>query len=431
MQRKSGTCARNSLYMIINRDIYLQQLIDAKQNGFIKVITGPRRCGKSFLLTTLFHKYLINEGVGESHIIEIALEDRINKELRDPDNMLHYVRSRITDSEPHYIIIDEVQKLGEFVDVLNSFLHISNVDVYVTGSNSHFLSSDIATEFRGRDHQIRLYPLSFAEYYSAVGGDKNSAWKEYFTYGGLPLILSFKTDKEKVRYLQTLFQTAYMADILERYNIKNDMELRKLVDIIASSIGSSCNPTRISNTFKSVENIAIASTTIDKYLTYLTEAFIISKADRYDVKGRKYIGTLSKYYFEDLGIRNAIIKFRQQEETHIMENIIYNELCMRGYQVDVGHVEIRKRNKSGQQTRLHLEIDFIVNEGSQRYYIQSAFAIPDKEKEEQETQSLLNVNDSFKKIVIVKDDIKPWRNEKGILIIGLMDFLLDQNSLEY
>lgn len=417
--------------MIINRDIYLQQLIDAKQNGFIKVITGPRRCGKSFLLTTLFHKYLINEGVGESHIIEIALEDRINKELRDPDNMLHYVRSRITDSGPHYIIIDEVQKLGEFVDVLNSFLHISNVDVYVTGSNSHFLSSDIATEFRGRDHQIRLYPLSFAEYYSAVGGDKNSAWKEYFTYGGLPLILSFKTDKEKVRYLQTLFQTAYMADILERYNIKNDVELRKLVDIIASSIGSSCNPTRISNTFKSVENTAIASTTIDKYLTYLTEAFIISKADRYDVKGRKYIGTLSKYYFEDLGIRNAIIKFRQQEETHIMENIIYNELCMRGYQVDVGHVEIRKRNKSGQQTRLHLEIDFIVNEGSQRYYIQSAFAIPDKEKEEQETQSLLNVNDSFKKIVIVKDDIKPWRNEKGILIIGLMDFLLDQNSLEY
>ena len=417
--------------MIINRDIYLQQLIDAKQNGFIKVITGPRRCGKSFLLTTLFHKYLINEGVGESHIIEIALEDRSNKELRDPDNMLHYVRSRITDSEPHYIIIDEVQKLGEFVDVLNSFLHISNVDVYVTGSNSHFLSSDIATEFRGRDHQIRLYPLSFAEYYSAVGGDKNSAWKEYFTYGGLPLILSFKTDKEKVRYLQTLFQTAYMADILERYNIKNDVELRKLVDIIASSIGSSCNPTRISNTFKSVENTAIASTTIDKYLTYLTEAFIISKADRYDVKGRKYIGTLSKYYFEDLGIRNAIIKFRQQEETHIMENIIYNELCMRGYQVDVGHVEIRKRNKSGQQTRLHLEIDFIVNEGSQRYYIQSAFAIPDKEKEEQETQSLLNVNDSFKKIVIVKDDIKPWRNEKGILIIGLMDFLLDQNSLEY
>ena len=417
--------------MVINRDIYLQQLADARQNGLIKVITGPRRCGKSFLLATLFHKYLVNKGVNEDHIIEISLEDRINKELRNPDNMLHYVRSRIADSELYYIVIDEVQKLDEFVDVLNSFLHIRNADVYVTGSNSHFLSSDIATEFRGRDHQIRIYPLSFSEYYSAVGGDKNVAWKEYFTYGGLPLILSFKTDKEKARYLQNLFKTAYMADILERYNIKNDVELRKLVDIMASSIGSSCNPTRISNTFKSLENTVIASTTIDKYLTYLTEAFIIRKADRYDVKGRKYIGTLSKFYFEDLGIRNAIIKFRQQEETHIMENIIYNELCMRGYQVDVGFVEIRKRNENSQQYRLHLEIDFVVNEGSQRYYIQSAFAIPDKEKEEQETLSLLNVNDSFKKIVIVKDDIKPWRNEKGILIMGLMDFLLDKNSLDY
>ena len=409
----------------------MQQLADARQNGLIKVITGPRRCGKSFLLATLFHKYLVNKGVSEDHIIEISLEDRINKELRNPDNMLHYVRSRIADSELYYIVIDEVQKLDEFVDVLNSFLHIRNADVYVTGSNSHFLSSDIATEFRGRDHQIRIYPLSFSEYYSAVGGDKNVAWKEYFTYGGLPLILSFKTDKEKARYLQNLFKTAYMADILERYNIKNDVELRKLVDIMASSIGSSCNPTRISNTFKSLENTVIASTTIDKYLTYLTEAFIIRKADRYDVKGRKYIGTLSKFYFEDLGIRNAIIKFRQQEETHIMENIIYNELCMRGYQVDVGIVEIRKRNENSQQYRLHLEIDFVVNEGSQRYYIQSAFAIPDKEKEEQETLSLLNVNDSFKKIVIVKDDIKPWRNEKGILIMGLMDFLLDKNSLDY
>ena len=417
--------------MIIDRETYLQQLIDARQNGFIKVVTGPRRCGKSFLLTTIFHNYLVGKGVSEDHIIEIALEDRINKALRDPDKMLDYVRSRITDNELYYIVIDEVQKLGEFVDVLNSFLHIKNADVYVTGSNSHLLSHDIATEFRGRDHQIRLYPLSFAEYYSVVGGNKSAAWKNYFTYGGLPLVLSFKTDKEKGRYLQNLFKTAYMADILERYNIKNDAELRTLVDIMASSIGSSCNPTRISNTFKSVENISIASTTIDKYLTYLTEAFIIKKADRYDVKGRKYIGTLSKYYFEDLGIRNAIIKFRQQEETHIMENIIYNELCMRGYQVDVGQVEVRKRNENNQQYRLHLEIDFVVNEGSKRYYIQSAFAIPDKEKEEQETMSLLNINDAFKKIVIVKDDIKPWRNEKGIFIIGLMDFLLDKNSLDY
>lgn len=417
--------------MIISRNIYLQQLIDAGQNGFIKVITGPRRCGKSFLLTAIFHDYLIGKGVSEDHIIEIALEDRANKKLRDPDDMLSYVRSRITDDSLYYIIIDEVQKLEEFVDVLNSLLHIRNADVYVTGSNSRFLATDIATEFRGRDHQIRLYPLSFAEYYSAVGGDRNAAWKDYYTFGGLPMVLSFKTDREKANYLQALFQTTYMADILERYKIRNDAELRKLVNIMASSIGSVCNPNRISNTFKSVENVSIQSTTIDKYLKYLSEAFIISKAERYDVKGRKYIGTLSKYYFEDIGIRNALINFRQQEETHIMENVIYNELCMRGYNVDVGDVEIRTRDQDGRQQRKHLEIDFVVNQGSQRYYIQSAFAIPDREKEEQETKSLLNVSDVFKRIVIVAGDIKPWRNEKGILIMGLMDFLLDRNSLEY
>ena len=417
--------------MFIKRDTYLQQLIDAKQNGFIKVITGPRRCGKSFLLTTIFHNYLISEGIREDHIIEIALEDRSNKALRNPDEMLRHVRSQITDSDLYYIIIDEVQKLDEFVDVLNSFMHIRNADVYVTGSNSRFLATDIATEFRGRDHQIRLYPLSFAEYYSAVGGDRRVAWESYYTYGGLPLILSYKTDREKSNYLQSLFQTAYMADILERYKIRNDAELRKLVDIMASSIGAPCNPTRIANTFKSVENVSIQSTTIDKYLGFLSDAFIISKSDRYDVKGRKYIGTLAKYYFEDIGIRNAILNFRQQEETHIMENIIYNELHMRGYNVDVGDVEIRTRNKDGKQQRVHLEIDFVVNQGNQRYYIQSALAIPDREKEEQETRSLRNVGDEFKKIVIVDRDIKPWRNEKGILIMGLMDFLLDKNSLEY
>lgn len=417
--------------MTIKRDTYLQQLIDAKQNGLIKVITGPRRCGKSFLLTTIFHEYLIDEGVGEDHIIEIALEDRINKELRNPDKMLHHVRSLVTDSDPYYIIIDEVQKLEEFVDVLNSFMHIRNADVYVTGSNSRFLATDIATEFRGRDHQIRLYPLSFAEYYSAIGGDRRVAWESFYTFGGLPLILSYKTDREKSNYLQSLFQTAYMANILERYNIRNDAELRKLVDIIASSIGTPCNPTRIANTFKSVENTSIASTTIDRYLSYLSDAFIISKADRYDVKGRKYIGTLAKYYFEDVGIRNAILNFRQQEETHIMENIIYNELRIRGYNVDVGDVEIRKQTEDGQRVRVHLEIDFVVNQGSQRYYIQSALAIPTREKEEQETRSLNKVDDSFKKIVIVNRDIKPWRNEKGIVIMGLMDFLLNPNSLEY
>ena len=417
--------------MEIKRDVYLHKLINARQNGFIKVITGPRRCGKSYLLTTLFHNHLLSEGVDENHIIEVELEDRTNIELRNPDVLLAYVKSRIVDRQLYYVILDEVQKVDEFVDVLNSLLHIKNADVYVTGSNSHFLSTDIATEFRGRDHQIRIYPLTFSEYYSAVGGDKSDAWKDYFTFGGLPLVLSFATDAERADYLRKLFQTVYMADILERYKIKNDKELRELVNIMASSIGSPSNPTKIANTFRSVENSNITSQTIDKYLSYLQDAFIIRKAERYDVKGRRYIGTLSKYYFEDLGIRNALLNFRQQEENHIMENVIYNELCMRGYQVDVGQLEIRKRTDDGKQERIRLEVDFVVNHASQRYYIQSALAILNKEKEEQELQSLVNINDSFKKIVVVNGNIKPWRNEKGILFIGLMDFLLDKTSLEY
>jgi predicted AAA+ superfamily ATPase len=417
--------------MEIKRDVYLHKLINARQNGFIKVITGPRRCGKSYLLTTLFHNHLLSEGVDENHIIEVELEDRTNIELRNPDVLLAYVKSRIVDRQLYYVILDEVQKVDEFVDVLNSLLHIKNADVYVTGSNSHFLSTDIATEFRGRDHQIRIYPLTFSEYYSAVGGDKSDAWKDYFTFGGLPLVLSFATDAERADYLRKLFQTVYMADILERYKIKNDKELRELVNIMASSIGSPSNPTKIANTFRSVEDSNITSQTIDKYLSYLQDAFIIRKAERYDVKGRKYIGTLSKYYFEDLGIRNALLNFRQQEENHIMENVIYNELCMRGYQVDVGQLEIRKRTDDGKQERIRLEVDFVVNHASQRYYIQSALAILNKEKEEQELQSLVNINDSFKKIVVVNGNIKPWRNEKGILFIGLMDFLLDKTSLEY
>lgn len=417
--------------MEIKRDVYLHKLINARQNGFIKVITGPRRCGKSYLLTTLFHNHLLSEGVDENHIIEVELEDRTNIELRNPDVLLAYVKSRIVDRQLYYVILDEVQKVDEFVDVLNSLLHIKNADVYVTGSNSHFLSTDIATEFRGRDHQIRIYPLTFSEYYSAVGGDKSDAWKDYFTFGGLPLVLSFATDAERADYLRKLFQTVYMADILERYKIKNDKELRELVNIMASSIGSPSNPTKIANTFRSVENSNITSQTIDKYLSYLQDAFIIRKAERYDVKGRKYIGTLSKYYFEDLGIRNALLNFRQQEENHIMENVIYNELCMRGYQVDVGQLEIRKRTDDGKQERIRLEVDFVVNHASQRYYIQSALAILNKEKEEQELQSLVNINDSFKKIVVVNGNIKPWHNEKGILFIGLMDFLLDKTSLEY
>ena len=336
--------------MEIKRDFYLNQLINARQNGFIKVITGPRRCGKSFLLTTLFHNHLLSEGIPEDHIIEVALEDRMSQKLRDPDAMLEYVHSRIIDNDLYFIILDEVQKMDEFMDVLNSLMHIKNADVYVTGSNSHFLSTDIATEFRGRDHQIRMYPLSFSEFYSAVGGDKNDAWKDYYTFGGLPLILSFKTDQEKADYLRKLFQTVYMADILERYKIKNDRELRELVNVLASSIGSPNNPTKIANTFRTVENSSITSQTIDNYLAYLKEAFVVRKAERYDVKGRKYIGTLSKYYFEDLSIRNSLINYRQQEENHIMENVIYNELCMRGYQVDVGTVGIRKRDETGGKT---------------------------------------------------------------------------------
>ena len=416
--------------MEIKRDIYLNKLISKKHNGLIKVITGIRRCGKSYLLFNLFRDHLANEHIADDHIIEMAFDSYENKKYRDPELFLPYLKERISDQEMYYVLLDEVQKVDEFVDVLNSLLHIKNADVYVTGSNSHFLSTDIATELRGRDHQIRVYPLSFTEYYSAVGGDKSDAWKDYYTFGGLPLILSFTTDQEKADYLRKLFQTVYMADILERYKIKNDKELRELVNILASSIGSPNNPTKIANTFKSVENSNITSQTIDKYLLYLKEAFVVNKAERFDVKGRKYIGTLSKYYFEDLGIRNALINFRQQEENHIMENVIYNELCMRGYQVDVGQVEIRKRTEDGKQERMRLEVDFVVNQASQRYYIQSALAIPDKEKEDQETQSLVNIDDSFKKIVIVKDNIKPWRNEKGILMMGLMDFLLNKNSLE-
>lgn len=417
--------------MIILRNNYLQKLVDSKRDGLIKVVTGPRRCGKSYLLTQLFHSHLTSNGVTEDHIIEISLEDRQYKELRNPDKMLSYVSDCIKDNALYYLIIDEVQMLDEFVDVLNSFLHIRNLDVYVTGSNSRFLSTDIATEFRGRDHQIRLYPLSFSEYYSAVGGDELASWREYYTFGGLPQTLQYSKREEKVSYLRNIFRTAYMSDIIDRYHIKNEPEMERLVQILASSIGSPTNPYRISNTFKSVEDISISGQTIERYISHLTDAFLLSKADRYDVKGRKYIGTLSKYYFEDLGIRNALLNYRQLEESHLMENVIYNELCLRGYQVDVGDVEFRRRNSEGVIQRGHMEIDFVVNHFSKRYYIQSALSIPDRDKMKQESQSLLEVNDAFKKIIIVKESSMPWHNEQGILIIGLMDFLLDKVSLDY
>jgi len=416
--------------MEIKRDRYLQQLIESRQNGFIKVITGIRRCGKSYLLNVLFYHYLLDNGVADDHIIRVDLEDRMNKDLRNPDAMLHYVHSRIQDSDLYYIIIDEVQLMDEFVDVLNSFRHIENADTYVTGSNSHFLSSDIPTEFRGRGETIHVYPLSFSEFYSATGGDKQDAWREYFTYGGLPLIQSFETEQKKINYLKDLFETVYLADIIERHNIKNDHEMRELVLILASSIGSPCNPTKLSNTFKSVKNVIIGSQTIAKYLSCLLESFLLNRAIRYDIKGKKYINTLTKYYFTDIGLRNAVLDMRQQEETHIMENIIYNELITRGYRVDVGMVEIRKHNKDGKWTRTQLEVDFIANQGSKKYYVQSALSIPDREKEIQESRSLTNINDSFKKVIIVKDHIMPRRNEEGILTIGLFDFLLKEDSLD-
>jgi len=416
--------------MEIKRDRYLQQLIDSRQNGFIKVVTGIRRCGKSYLLNVLFYHYLQENGVDDDHIIRIDLEDRLNKDLRNPDTMLRYVHDRIKDKELYYIIIDEVQMMDEFVDVLNSFRHIDNADTYVTGSNSHFLSSDISTEFRGRGETIHVNPLSFAEFYSGRGGDLYESWREYYTYGGLPLILSFDTEQKKVAYLKDLFETVYLADIIDRHRIRNGQEMRELVLMMASSIGSPCNPTKLSKTFKSVKKVTIGSQTIAKYFAYLSESFLLKRAIRYDIKGKKYINTLSKYYFTDIGLRNAILDMRQQEETHIMENIIYNELIVRGFNVDVGMVEIKKKDKNGNWTRTQLEVDFVASIGSKKYYVQSALSIPDRDKEIQESRSLTNINDSFKKVIVVKEHIMPRRNEEGILTIGLFDFLLKEDSLD-
>lgn len=417
--------------MNIKRQQYLDQLIASQRNGLVKIITGIRRCGKSYLLFKLFHDYLNSQGIADDHIIQIALDDRTNKELRDPDNLLKYIKEQITDKDLYYIILDEIQMVDEFTDVLNSLLHISNADVYVTGSNSHFLSTDIVTEFRGRGDEIHLFPLSFSEYCEGYNGSTDQAWKDYYTYGGLPLILTLDTDKKKEDYLSNLYKSVYLVDVLERHKIKNIGEFDELVKIISSSIGSSCNPTKLANTFKSVKNVTIHHQTINKYLGFLEDAFLIEKSIRYNIKGKKYINTLAKYYFSDIGIRNALLGFRQQEETHIMENIIYNELRTRGLRVDVGMVETREPDKNGRLIRKQLEVDFVVNQGSQRYYIQSAFAMPTLEKEAQESASLLLINDSFKKIIIVKDDIKPKRNEEGILTIGLKDSLLDKNSLNY
>ena len=416
--------------MRIERNRYLNQLKSARHNGLVKVITGLRRCGKSYLLFTLFHDFLLNEGVEENHIIEIALDDFDNLELRNPQSLLSYVRSRLVDGKMHYVILDEIQLVPNFVEVLNSLLHDRNVDVYVTGSNSRLLSSDIATEFRGRGFVIQLYPLTFSEFLPAYDGDKDDAWEEYYTYGGLPLVMNIDGDKGKSDYLSNLYETVYLADVKERHGIRNSSEFKELIQVMASVVGSPVNPLKLSNTFKSEKHSKIASSTISRYLDYLTDAFIMEKALRYDIKGKKYIGTLSKYYFTDLGIRNAILGFRQQEENHIMENVIYNELVSRGYKVDVGHVLVRTTDKNGNTVRKSLEVDFVVNDGSNRYYIQSALDMPSEEKVEQETRVLAEIPDSFKKIIVVRNRIKLKRDEKGIVTMSLFDFLLKENSLD-
>ena len=416
--------------MEIKRDKYLNDLINRMHNGMIKVVTGIRRCGKSYLLFNIFRNYLMEQGVPASHIIAIELDQRKNKMYRDPDTILDYIESLIEDDEQYYIMLDEVQMLQEFEEVLNSLLHIRNADIYVTGSNSKFLSKDVITEFRGRGDEIHLYPLTFKEFMEAYDGDIYHGWAKYVVYGGLPLTITMKTEEQKINYLTNLFKETYLKDIVERHNIEKTQELENMVNILASAIGSLTNPPKIEATFKSAIQSTISLNTIRQYIEYLEDAFIINKANRYNVKGRKYIGTPLKYYFEDVGLRNARLGFRQVEETHLMENIIYNELRSRGYSVDVGVVEKRGTNEHGKECKKQLEIDFIANLGSKRYYIQSAFSMPTEEKRIQEKASLVNVKDSFKKIIVVKDVVNVTRDEDGITTMSIYDFLLKENSLE-
>lgn len=417
--------------MEIKRDIYLQQLIDRKDNGMIKVITGIRRCGKSYLLFTIFKRYLLESGIDTDHIIEIALDGIENEELRDPKVCYQYIKNAMKDKGKYYLLLDEVQFMPHFEEVLNSLLRLNNIDVYVTGSNSKFLSSDIVTEFRGRGDEIRIYPLSFAEFYSAYDGEYDDAWNEYMTYGGLPQIVGLKSERQKSDYLKNMFTNVYLKDVIERNKIHNTDEINILVDVLASTIGALTNSLKISNTFKSERQMSYTNKTISKHIDYLVEAFLISKATRYDIKGRKYIGANQKYYFTDLGLRNARLNFRQQEPTHIMENIVYNELLIRGYNVDVGVIDVYDKDKEGKRIRKQLEVDFVVNQSSQRYYIQVAYDMSSKEKQNQEFNSLRNIPDSFKKIVIVNGNKKPWYNDEGFVIMGMKYFLLNADSLEF
>lgn len=417
--------------MKIKRPIYMRRLIDSKDNGLIKIVTGLRRVGKSYLLKTLFKEHLLESSVPKSHILIIDLEDRRKKAFRDPDYLLNWVDSQMKDDEQYYIIIDEVQRVEEFVDMLGSLVEMPNADVYVTGSNSHFLSNDVATEFRGRGDEIHVWPLTFSEFMSVYEGDIVDGWQEYYTYGGLPKILSIKGDDKKAAYLRNLYRTVYLSDIYERYDIEYKAEFEELVRILASSVGSPVNPTNLANTFKSVKRLNnITDKTIETYVGYFENAFMIEKSERYDIKGKKYIGTTPKYYFKDLGLRNAILSFRQTEENHLMENVIYNEMRHRGFLVDVGNVNIRVKDEEGKLRRVTLGVDFVCNLGSRRYYLQSAYRLPDEEKMQQEKRSLQQIGDSFKKIVVVGERMKLRRDESGIVMMGIYEFLSEPELLD-
>lgn len=414
----------------IKREFYLNKLISKRNNKMIKVVTGVRRCGKSYLLDPIFKNYLLNNGVDKEHIIKLEIDSIENYEYHNPKKLYDFIMEQIKDEEMYYIILDEIQLVENFEAVLNSFLRKKNLDVYVTGSNSKFLSSDVITEFRGRGDEIRVYPLNFREYLTVFEGTKEEAWNKYITYGGMPYSIMLETSAEKSKYLKDLFENTYLKDIIERNTIKKDDVLDSLIDILASSIGSLTNPKKLSDTFSSNGFSDVTNKTVSNYINYLLDSFLINKVERYDIKGKKYISTPSKYYFVDVGLRNARLNFRQQEYDHLMENLIYNELLYREYNVDVGVVEVFEHNKENITIRKQLEIDFVCNQGSKRYYIQSAYNIDTKEKEKQEMHSLINVNDFFKKIIVVKDDIEPWHNDKGVLIIGIKDFLLNENSLD-
>lgn len=417
--------------MIVNRYRYIEQLSRSKNNGLIKIITGLRRSGKSFLLKKLFHQHLLDEGVREDHILVIDMESRKNREFKNPDYLLDWVEKMMIDYETYYIIIDEVQEVEDFAEVLSSLSVTEGADVYVTGSNSRFLSSDLVTEFRGRGDEIHVWPLSFKEFMTVYDGSKEDGWAEYRLYGGLPQLLTQVGDEKKADFLRRLYRTVYLRDIYERNNIELRPEFEELSKTVASSIGAPVNALNIANTFKSVSNVqSITDKTVSAYLEYMQDAFLIEKSERFDIKGRKYIGSLSKYYYQDVGLRNAILSFRQSEPTHIMENVIYNEMRMRGWLVDVGNVYHRVRNTEGKQQRVTLEVDFVCNKGSERIYIQSAWRMPDAEKMEQEKRSLRLVDDSFRKLLIVGEHTKQWSDENGIQIMSIYDFLLDWSSTE-